>query len=45
MKSGQGRYTWKDGKSFTGYWKDDNALGTGIYYEPSKKQNENIIIS
>ena len=44
MKSGQGRYTWKDGKSFTGYWKDDNAFGTGIYSGPDKKE-ESIIIS
>ena len=45
MKSGEGRYTWKDGKSYTGYWKDDNALGTGIYTDPNKDKGESIIIS
>ena len=46
MKTGEGRYTWKDGKSYSGYWKDDFAFGTGIYTDPDKgEQGENIIIS
>ena len=45
MKSGMGRYTWEDGKSYKGYWKEDNAIGTGIYNEPKMKKEENIFIS
>ena len=46
MKNGEGKYTWKDGKSYMGYWKDDNAFGQGIYTDPNaEKQEENIIIS
>ena len=46
MKNGEGRYTWKDGKSYVGYWKDDNAFGKGVYTDPKVgQQGENIIIS
>lgn len=45
MKMGQGRYSWKDGKNYKGFWNQDNAIGTGVYTDPKVGTPENIIIS
>ena len=44
-KTGKGTYVWQDGKSYMGYWKDNNACGTGIYRDPIIGGNEKTIIN
>ena len=42
---GEGRYSWKDGTKYKGFWKDDVAIGTAVYTDPTTGNSENIIIT
>ena len=45
MKMGEGRYSWKDGTKYKGFWKDDVAIGTAVYTDPTTGNSENMIIT
>ena len=44
-KMGKCSYIFQDGKSYTGYWNDNNACGTGVYINPKTGGKESIIIN